>query len=320
MKPITATVLIGSALTLMACGPAGRDSGSGGDDDGTGPDAGGGSGGSGEARKCTKMDLVFVVDDSGSMSEEQSNLATNFPMFADVLNNYVNEDGEHIDFRVAITTTGKDETTIISLGSGFPPQSQVEHGPDGAFVKNCNVAQGWLDNTTPNLGQALACRANVGTGGASIEMPMLMAKHALSERVADGKNAGFLREDALLGVVMITDEDDSSSSESMWTVDPSNPSSGNPSLDWSPANEIQFFDTLKGNRSRWAAGVIAGETSCMSGFGNAAEATRLKQFVQMTNANGPTQAVFSSICAGNMSMALQDVLSKFQAACGGIIL
>ena len=31
--------------------------------------------------ECTKMDLLFVVDDSGSMGEEQSNLAANFPAF-----------------------------------------------------------------------------------------------------------------------------------------------------------------------------------------------------------------------------------------------
>src|SRR4051812_41364819 len=113
MKLITATVLVGSALSLMACGPAGR--GMGGDDSSPGDDAGGG-GGSGTAMQCNKMDIVFVVDDSGSMSEEQSNLAQNFPMFASVLQNYVNSDGQHIDFRIAVTTTGKDETTTLDLG------------------------------------------------------------------------------------------------------------------------------------------------------------------------------------------------------------
>ncbi|MBA3462648.1 MAG: hypothetical protein H0T46_22015 [Deltaproteobacteria bacterium] len=264
------------------------------------------------------MDLVFVVDDSGSMSEEQGNLATNFPMFASVLENYVNADGEHIDFRIAVTTTGKPVTYTISFGGQtLPPMT--ENGPDGAFAKNCGVAQNYLDVSTPNLGTTLGCRANVGTGGSSYEMPLLMAKHALGERVADGKNAGFLRDDALLGVVMLTDEDDSSSSQSMFTIDGSNPNSG-PMVDFDPDDLIQFFDTLKGHRSRWAAGVIAGETACMSSFGKAAEATRLKQFVQMTNQNGSQQAVFSSICAGNLTMALSDVLAKFQAACGGIIL
>jgi len=317
MKPITSAFLIGSALTLMACGPAGRDGELGGDDMPGDDGSGGGGGGSGVARTCSKMDLVFVVDDSGSMSEEQGNLAQNFPMFASVLQSYVNADGEHIDFRVAVTTTGKDITYTVNLGgTSFP---MTERGPDGAFFKNCNVPTAWLDNTTPNLGTVLGCRANVGTGGTSYEMPLLMTKHALDERIADGKNAGFLRDDALLGVVMLTDEDDSSSTQSSFTIDASNPNSG-PTIDFGPAETIQFLDTLKGHRSRWAAGVIAGETSCNSSFGNAAEATRLKQFVQMTNSNGTPQAVFSSICAGNLTQALSDVLAKFQSACGGIIL
>jgi hypothetical protein len=267
------------------------------------------------------MDIVFVVDDSGSMAEEQSNLASNFPMFATVLQNYVNSDGEHVDFRIAITTTGKDETTTLDLGAPFPPMTITEHGPDGAFVKNCGVADGWLDNNTPNLGTALGCRANVGTGGASTEMPLLMAKHALSERVADGKNAGFIRADALLGVVMITDEDDSSSSMSMWTESATNPA-GDLVIDWNPSDEVGFFDQLKGNRSRWAAGVISGGAAACSssGFGDATASPRMMDFVNMANGGGGQQAVFSSICAGNLTQSLNDIVGKFQSACGGIIL
>lgn len=313
MKPITASVLLGCSLTFAACGPADRSSGGG--DDTTGPDAG--SNDPGTAQKCNKMDIVFVVDDSGSMKEEQANLASNFPMFATVLQTYVNDKGEHIDFRIAVTTTGKDFTTTFT---GFPLPPMVEHGPDGAFLNNCGVSQRWLDTNTPNLNTTLGCRANVGTGGTSYEMPLLMTKHALGEQVAAGTNAGFLRDDALLGVVMLTDEDDSSSSQNMIAIDPTNPAGANPTIDYQPGDLIQFLDTVKGHRSRWAAGVIAGETSCSSGFGDAAEATRLKQFVQMTNSGGSQQAVFSSICAGNLTMALSDVLAKFQAACGGIIL
>jgi hypothetical protein len=316
MKLITSSILLGCALSLVACGPSGRDGGGGGDDTGDGPDGGGGSNDPGTAQKCSKMDIVFVVDDSGSMSEEQTNLATNFPMFATVLQNYVNDEGLHIDFRVAVTTTGKDFTTTFT---GFPLPPMTEHGPDGVFLNNCGVAQRWLDSNTPNLGTTLGCRANVGTGGTSYEMPLLMTKNALDKH-GNVENAGFIRQDALLGVVMLTDEDDSSSSHDMISIDPTNPAAANPPIDFQPADLIQYLDTLKGHRSRWATGVIAGETSCSSGFGAAAEATRLKQFVQMTNANGSQQAVFSSICAGNLTMALSDVLAKFQAACGGIIL
>jgi len=306
------SIVLGSALALVACGPTSRDDGNG-PGPGHGPDAGpsGGSDGgpTGEARRCNKMDIVFVVDDSGSMSEEQGNLATNFPMFASVLQNYVNADGEHIDFRVAVTTTGKTISYSVS-GAPFP---FTETGDNGAFRNNCNVNKRWLEPTDPNLGQTLGCRANVGTSGPGYEMPLLVTKLALDDRMSDGTNTGFLRPDALLGIVMLTDEDDSSTLLSSFTISIANP---NPPVDYHPADLIAFLDGLKGHRSRWAAGVIAGETACTSAFGDATAATRLKDFVTQAG----TQAVFSSICAGDLTTALSEVIAKFQAACGDIIL
>lgn len=323
MKLITASIVLGSALSLIACGPEGRDGDGDGGGDGDGDGSGSGSGsGTNTPRQCSKMDIMFVVDDSGSMAEEQGNLGQNFPMFADVLLNYVNPDGDHIDFRVAVTTTGKTVTTTINtnLGMGFPPQSQTltETGDNGEFRKNCNVARNYLEPTDPNLGDTLGCRANVGTSGPGTEMPLIATKLALDERIMDGKNAGFIREDALLGVVMLTDEDDSSTLQDniTITIDLSNPGSTTTTTDFNPTELVQFLDTFKGQRSRWATGVIAGETACSSSFGDAAEATRLKEFVNLSG----TQGVFSSICAGNLTTGLTQVIEKFQAACGGIIL
>jgi len=317
MKSVSAaSVLLGSALALIACAPDARDGS--GDGGGGGSGSGSGSGGgSGVAQAWNQMDLVFVVDDSGSMQEEQANLGDNFPMFADVLLNYVNADGEHIDFRVAVTTTGKDIAYSVSLGGTSLPMS--ESGDNGEFRDTCGVSRRWLEPTDPNLGSALACRAGVGTGGPSYEMPLLMSKWALSERVADGTNAGFLRTDALLGIVILTDEDDASSTQNNFVISATDPNAG-PQIDWNPADHVAFLDQLKGNRTRWAAGVIAGETDCMSSFGSAAEATRLQQFVDLTNAQGPQQAVFTSICNGNLTTALTDIVNKFQSACGSIIL
>lgn len=308
MKAFTASFVIGLALALLACGPAARDQGT---DAGNGVGSGSGSGSS--SARCTKMDLVFVVDDSGSMSEEQSNLAQNFQMFADVLLNYVNADGAHVDFRVAVTTTGRDIDYTVSLGPINMPMSEA--GDNGAFRDSCGVAKRWLDPTDPNLGSTLGCRANVGTNGPGFEMPLLMTKWALADRVADGTNAGFLRDDALLGVVVLTDEDDDSTTQNNFTI-----GANDPPVDYHPADAVQFLDTLKGDRSRWAAGVIAGPTACTSSFGAAREALRLKQFVQLANTNGTQQAVFASICDGDLSVALREVLAKFQSACGGIIL
>jgi hypothetical protein len=294
-------------LALAACGPASRDPGGGGDGDDN-VDA---NNNTGTPRQCNQMDIVFVVDDSGSMEQEQANLATNFPMFASVLQNYVNMDGEPIDFRIAVTTTGK--TFTINTGS-FPI---TEQGDDGAFRSECGSTRRFIDRTDANINQLLSCRANVGINGPGNEMPLLTSKMAFSERVADGTNAGFLRNEALLGLVYLTDENDSSSTASEWTPSISNPE---PPIDYHPADHVQFLDTLKGNRSRWAAGVIAGDGDCTSAFGDAVDAARLKEFVNLANQNGTTQATFSSICAGDLTAGLQQMLTLFQGACGEIIL
>ncbi|HEY0253248.1 MAG TPA: hypothetical protein VGC41_17060, partial [Kofleriaceae bacterium] len=189
-----------------------------------------------------------------------------------------------------------------------------EKGPNGGFEHQNGCGTGtWIDSSDTNLMSDLACRADVGTGGASIEMPLLMAKRSVQDRITDGTNGAFLRDDALLATVMITDEDDQSN-----TMDGTKVPITGLAPDWNPADEVTFFDTLKGNRTRWAAAVIAGESDCESGLGSAVEATRLKEFVTDANGNS-TQAVFSSICDGDLSIGLQKALDTFQDACGNVI-
>lgn len=268
----------------------------------------------GMAQQCNKMDIVFVVDDSGSMAEEQQNLATNFPMFAQLLAQY-QVDGQPLDFRIGLTTTGRTVNYNINVpGFGTIPQSET--GDNGAFKNNCNSSARFLQSTDPNVEQVLSCRANVGTNGPSVEMPLLMSKYALSERIADGTNGDFIRSDALLAIVYLTDEDDQSQTQDGFTLD----ASGNSPTDWNPQDEVNFLDQLKGNRTRWAAAAIAGDGACSSSFGSAVDATRLKQFVELANGNGSTQAVFSSICDGDLTIGLEKALDTFQAACGQIIL
>jgi hypothetical protein len=78
-------------------------------------------------------------------------------------------------------------------------------------------------------------------------------------------------------------------------------------------NYVTFLDQLTGNRARWATAVIAGmgPGSCSSALGDAAEATRLVQFVGLTGTN----AVGSSICEGDLAGGLADALDTFQSAC-----
>ena len=296
--------------SLLACGPSDRDRPGGGNGQ---PDAGG-NGGSGASTQCSKMDILFVVDDSGSMAEEQQNLATNFPMFAQVLAQY-QVDGVPLDYRVGITTTGRTIHYTISV-PGLPPVNQTENGDNGAFRSSCGSTSRFLQGTDPNVESTLACRANVGTSGPGIEMPMLMSKYALADRIMDGTNGQFLRPDALLAIIYLTDEDDQSTTQDNFTMS----TTGMPPIDWNPSDQVAFLDQLKGNRTRWAAAAIAGDGDCSSAFGSASDAARLKQFVMLANGNGTTQAVFSSICDGDLTIGLKKALDTFQAACGQIIL
>jgi hypothetical protein len=305
------------ALSLTACGPndrGGDDTVPPGDDmpaddeppgDDTPPSA-----------TCQAMDIVFIVDDSGSMAEEQGNLATNFPQFAQVLDTYEVAPGQLLDYRVALTTTGRTITTTLVPPPPLPPIPLTEQGDNGAFRNDCGSPKRWIDRTDGNLGSTLACRANVGTSGPGFEMPLYAGMLALGDRVADGSNAGFLRDDALLAVVMITDEDDCSRTDDNITMSPTEDicASGPPAY-ITPQATLDFYDNLKGGRGRWAAAVVAGPTACTSSFGDAAEAAKLKSFVSQMNQGSAQNGVFSSICDGDMSMSLRDALDTFQAAC-----
>ena len=305
------------ACSLAACGPSDHTSDSTGGD---GADAGegGGGGGGGAAEACTKMDLLFVVDDSGSMVEEQENLAANFPGFVSVLDSYATSDGTPLDYRVAVTTSGRDVDYEVDppAPDGFPIDPPAvpfsESGDNGAFRQTCGMSRRWLERGEANMSQTFSCAAEVGTGGPSIEMPLYVLELAFGARMGDGTNTGFLRDDALLGVVILTDEDDCSRPDNDFTVesdlcDPAWPEQ--PPI----SHFVEVLDTLKGGRTHWAAAMVAGPGpgDCESDFGAAIEAKRLGEFAGAVGAN----ATVSSICDGDLSSGLASALDTFTAAC-----
>ena len=134
---------LAAILFLSACGVS-ADDGSLGDGDGGFGSADGGGFGLPDGGQppvvgvCSKMDILFVIDDSGSMGEEQGNLAQNFPLFIEALNNF--NDGS-LDYRVAVTTTGRDVDYLLDISPpipipGFPPIDPIpmsESGDNGVM-------------------------------------------------------------------------------------------------------------------------------------------------------------------------------------------
>jgi len=273
-----------------------------------------------ESDGCDKMDILFVIDDSGSMGEEQANLVSNFPRFIEILDAYRTDTGNPLDYRLGVTTTGKDFTTVINFGGGFPlpPMEISETGPNGELIQGCGMARKWIEAADSDVSGTFSCVAEVGTGGSSVEMPLLMTEMALTARVSDGSNAGFLREDALLAVVILTDEDDCSREGDRVeiTIDPTDPAAMaadecDPSVTLPVSRFLGALDGVKGDRGRWAGAIIAGPTDCSSSFGDAVAATRLQQFATEAGDN----VVFSSICEGDLSGALMNAIDTFEAAC-----
>lgn len=280
------------------------------------PDVDGGT----DDDSCKKMDFIFVVDDSGSMAEEQRNLGSNFPRFVEAIEAYRTKSGDPLDYRLAVTTTGITHTIEIPPPVGFPfpipAQTIAERGADGAFQMKsaCGMTRRWLQRGDANVAANFACIAKVGTSGPAFEMPLEGMKRALVDRVSDNTNAGFLREDALLAVVFLTDEDDCSTPRAAFTANDDSCVPPPPGL-VSIATYMGVLDTVKGGgsagRSRWASAVIAGERDCDSAFGSARTATRMAQFVTQSGPN----AVFSSICSGDLAGGLTAALNGFKAAC-----
>ena len=306
---ITAGAIV--SIVSVACGGSGPDSGFGGSSGGnesSGGTSGGnasGSGGllgsSGSSGKdaapeppdeCKKMDIVFIVDNSGSMAQEQTNLATNFPKFVKVISDYKTKSGDQLDFRIAVSSSDDEKD------KGKFSATRAPSAPSGCTA---GPARPWLERGDGDIGPMFACRAQLGTNGSNIERPLENMLLGVTTAVAQNSAAGtsFIREDALLAFILLTDEDEGSAGGSGDLA--------RPMADYPPA-----FDKGKGDRGRWAASVIAGPNQCSSpGLGNAAEAKRLKAFITDVGKNG----VFSSICTGDLTTGLSEALAKFDQAC-----
>lgn len=307
------SIAIWVVVFACACGPTDSRHNGGGDDDGqvdAGDNGGGGGGGGGggnvDALGCSKMDLLFVIDNSGSMEQEQTNLIANFPAFITVL------DASGLEYRVAVTTTARNYTYNMTTPLGNIPQSTS--GESGAMLQKGTMTKRWIDKGDPDVAGTFSTLANVGTGGSADEMPLGAVRDAFEDRMQDGTNMGFRRNDALLGIVILTDENDCSYEQSV------NLGFGQTLCDsmMEPAGNYKtFLDQYTGNPTRWAAAIIAGPGpgACSSTFGNADEATRLIDFKNQVGTN----AIMSSICDGDLSVALTQATMLFQSACDAVI-
>ncbi len=211
-------------------------------------------------------DILFVVDNSGSMGEEQTKLGQSFTTFINWLV------GKNVDYHIAVTTT-----------------DMVDANHQGKFQGSPTV----LTPATPNVIVEFQQNAAVGTVGSADEQGLAAGLAALQPGLLASTNAGFLRSNARLFVVFVTDEEDASSG--------------------TPSSYVSNFAAVKGgDLTKIFFAAIAGPPplGCFNFSSSADAGTRYKSVVDATT------GLFGSICDADFGVTLQNLAFEVTATSG----
>ncbi|MBI5610363.1 MAG: choice-of-anchor D domain-containing protein [Deltaproteobacteria bacterium] len=238
-----------------------------------------------------QVDVLFVVDNSGSMSEEQQNLANNFKTFTQIADLWQN------NYHIGLTTTDMESSAMTgklqSSGGIRVVTPKTTDGP-GVLVKltkqgtngssseqGLGAAEAAL--TLPNVyDSGKACKTDTdckSDGGFCIPNADDPAT-----TMCGGTNRTFIRKSAGLEVVVLSDEEDQSAS----TV----------------AYYTNFFYSIKGlaNKALFHFHAIVGPGGgCSSSNGDAEAGER---YIQVANNTG---GKVGSICDANFANTLKDI-------------
>ncbi len=155
-----------------------------------------------------KVDVLFVIDNSGSMMEEQQSLGQNFAAFMSAAQ------AANIDYHIGVTTTGIEG----SPGGWSVCPGGVEGGEAGRLAPVDGSAPRIITPATPNAAQVFASNVRVGwchwneqgLEGAfrALNTPLVNSADDPTTAMPMDGNLGFLRPDAKLAIIFVTDEDD----------------------------------------------------------------------------------------------------------------
>jgi len=320
-------------------------------DDGT-PDSSGGvdSGGikldvaaaddGGAGPGCHKVDFLFVVDNSGSMEDEQTNLIASFPLFMNTIENTLEADDYHI---MVVDTDGlfgsqgvqqwlcSPDPTCCESGCTMWPAGTCNGHPcydwsecdkviGGGRVStpqnvSCNLQGGerYIVDGQPDLANTFDCLARVGINGDGYEVQMEAMLEALGPQNGAGQcNEGFVRDDAVLVVVLITDEEDAPNDQG---------------IDYdenSPGDPASWKDTIvqikNGDDTAVVVLGLIGDTDVPGGVCPPLQAgspiggepsPRLRQFVEPLGDHG----VWGSVCEANYDPFFQQAVGLIDTTC-----
>ncbi|HZL17090.1 MAG TPA: hypothetical protein VFG23_05030 [Polyangia bacterium] len=165
------------------------------------------------------LDILIMVDNSSSMTQLQMKMLAQDPGFMTVLENLPNglpnihvavvssDLGAPSDLQTSIACTATGDGGLFqSTPRGTCTDTTLT--PGATFISNVDGQA----NYTGSLQDVFGCIAQLGESGCGFEHQLASVARALG---ADGSpaptaNAGFLRDDAELAIVLLTNEDDCS--------------------------------------------------------------------------------------------------------------
>ena len=192
----------------------------------------------GDALGCKNVDFLFLVDASPSMVDEQQLLISASSQWIDTIQAELPDAASN--YRVMVVDLddewgesacegcvngctyqdGSFEFDVPDYPCGHEPSlcdmtlGAAVTFPAGADASNmdCGFPEGrrWLQADDPGVDGSFACAARVGASGSGDEQVGRALRRAVGDALQGpgGCNEGFLRNDAILVVVVVTDEDE----------------------------------------------------------------------------------------------------------------
>jgi hypothetical protein len=265
----------------------------------------------------SKVDILWIVDSSGSMREEQTYLGQNFSSFVARLTQ------SNTDFRMGVTTTDvcdNQNPGSVPVGQRYCPtlDGQASSHLRGSLVGA--LGSKVLTPTTPDIQAKFLSYANVGINGSSFEHGLTAGKMAIQKSLS-GQNEGLIRLDAFLAVIVVSDEEDDGIGLGMTDsyTGQNFVQAGLTSYRYTSDDFIQDTRSLKG-AGNFSVSTITGTRNTDGRMCTSAHSQPLEEGTQYINAAKKTGGIIQSICETNWSASLASIGQDITAQSSQIVL
>lgn len=227
-----------------------------------------------------QVDILFIDDNSVSMSKEQEEMANKFPTFIKSLSD--------VRWQIGVTTTDHSSALYALKGALL----DIPHTGGQKILDPILANSEKLFSETVRRPETLNCDLKGGTCPSGDEQPLKSIIEAVAKRGTE--NAGFFRDEASLAVVVLSDEDELSE---------------RPANATSPQQVIDAIKTAWPKGKNFAVyGVIIqpGDSNCLDlqntqGSGKGYYGTAVAELSKLTG------GITGSICASDYSPILKKI-------------